>query len=216
MKKIILSIALVAGLGAMTNVSAMNISDNSTGIVSVLQDDGFVDVKFEELSEPVQAVVREIYKTYDLNALQYNAEKQITKIKATKKDDQSKKEFFLDAEGKEITMEATPVEETMEKKEETPSIGSFDVTQDDGFVAVKVEELNEKVQATIVALGEAYQIDALFFNAEKQITKVDATNKDDQSKKMFYLDAEGKEMPMEATPAETKTEEQTEELPIVH
>ena len=45
-----------------------------------------------------------VAENYTIDVLQYNAEKQITKVEATKKDDQSKKTFYFDAEGNEITM----------------------------------------------------------------------------------------------------------------
>jgi len=49
-----------------------------------MQDDGFVEVKLEDLNEKVQEAVGTISETYELNSLQYNAEKQITKVEATK------------------------------------------------------------------------------------------------------------------------------------
>lgn len=217
MKKVILSIALVAGLGAMTNVSAMNISNNNTGIVTSLQDNGFVDVKFEELNEKVQASVKLLIQEYDLNGLKYNAEKQITKVDATKKADQSKKVFFFDAEGKEVNMEAAPVEqkneETTEQKEQeqAPSIDFMSVAPDSGFVDVKFNELNENVQAAIREIDKSYDLNSLQYNAEKQITKVKATKKDDQSKKVFFLDNEGKEVAMEEVATEQKMEETTQQ-----
>ena len=79
-----------------------------------MQDDGFVEVKLEDLNEKVQEAVRTISETYELNSLQYNAEKQITKVEATKKDDQSKKTFYLDKDGVETTMDqsSAPLQNT--------------------------------------------------------------------------------------------------------
>ena len=79
----------------------------------------FVEVKLEDLNEKVQEAVRTISETYELNSLQYNAEKQITKIEATKKDDQSKKTFYLDKDGVETTMDQSsePLQNTSEGME---------------------------------------------------------------------------------------------------
>ena len=73
--------------------------------------------------------------------------------------------------------------------------------------------MNEKVQAAISVVAENYTIDVLQYNAEKQITKVEATKKDDQSKKTFYFDAEGNEITMDAAPVQPeKIEEESEEI----
>jgi hypothetical protein len=73
----------------------------------------------QDLNEKVQEAVRTISETYELNSLQYNAEKQITKVEATKKDDQSKKTFYLDKDGVETTMDQSsePLQNTNESAE---------------------------------------------------------------------------------------------------
>lgn len=225
MKKVILSIALMAGIFATANIQATNSTIEQPIVETVFDDDGFVDVKFEELNEKVQEAVRGIVQEYDLNALKYNAEKQITKVEATKKEDQSKKTFYFDAEGKEKTMEECegvekePVkqEETLkqETEQELPSPDSFNFTAaqgDDGFVEVKLEELNEKVQAAVNALKETYDIDAIKYNAEKQVTKVKVTSKADQSKNKFYFDNEGVETTWEKPAKDVEKETKTEEV----
>ncbi|HAC74240.1 MAG TPA: hypothetical protein DCF46_11665, partial [Porphyromonadaceae bacterium] len=83
---------------------------------------------------------------------------------------------------------------------------------DDGFVDVKFEELNEKVQAAINALKETYDIDVIKYNAEKQITKVKVTNKEDQSQKKIYFDNEGVETPWEEPVKDIEQETKTEEV----
>ena len=223
MKKVILSIALAAsGIFTSTSVQAANTvnTTNEKPIIEVtLDDDGFVDVKFEELNEKVQAAVRSLVQDYDLNALKYNAEKQLAKVETTKKDDQSQKTFYFDAEGKEVVMEELKKEEAVEetmKQEESPSAERFysaaQVKGDNGFVEVKFEELNEKVQAAINALKETYDIDVIKYNAEKQITKVKVTNKEDQSQKKIYFDNEGVETPWEEPVKDIEQETKTEEV----
>ncbi len=224
MKKVILSIVLAAsGIFALTAVQAAN-SVNATNekpIIEVtLDDDGFVNVKFEELNEKVQAAIRALVQDYDLNALKYNAEKQLAKVETTKKEDQSQKTFYFDAEGKEVVMEEAKKEEvageTLKQQEESPSAEGFystaQIKGDDGFVEVKFEELNEKVQAAINVLKETYDIDVIKYNAEKQITKVEATNKEDQSQKKIYLDNEGVETTWEEPVKDVEQETRTEEV----
>ncbi len=67
------------------------------------------------------------------------------------------------------------------------------------------------MQAAINALKETYDIDVIKYNAEKQITKVKVTNKEDQSQKKIYFDNEGVETtweePVKDIEQETKTEE---------
>ena len=109
MKKVILSIALAAsGIFTSTSVQAANTvnTTNEKPIIEVtLDDDGFVDVKFEELNEKVQAAINALKETYDIDVIKYNAEKQITKVKVTNKEDLSQKKIYLDNEGVETTWE---------------------------------------------------------------------------------------------------------------
>ncbi|MDO5523738.1 MAG: hypothetical protein Q4G48_06805 [Bacteroidia bacterium] len=219
MKKVILSIALIAGIFAVTNVQAANTITEQPIIEVIVDDDGYVDVKFEDLNEKVQEAVTGVAQEFDLNVLQYNAEKQLTKVEATKKDDQTKKTFYFDAEGAEVVPEAEQQEqreETIENQQELPSAGNFYsfAQGDDGFVEAKLEDLNEKVQAAIVALQETYDIDVIKYNAEKQITKVKATNKEDQSQKKVYFDNEGVETTWEK-PVEDVREQETEREEIL-
>lgn len=123
MKKVILSVALILGIVGATNARIQDQGqvqqDRTTVISTQSQDDGFKDVKLEDLNEKVQAAISVVAENYTIDVLQYNAEKQITKVGATKKDDQSKKTFYFDAEGNEITMDAAPVQpEKIEEESE--------------------------------------------------------------------------------------------------
>lgn len=220
MKKVILSIAFVAGLGVMTNAGAVNVVNEQSSVAMFLGDDGFVDVPLENLNEKVQASVKALEAEYDVTALKYNAEKQLTKVKATKKEDQSEKVFYFDADGKEVKMDTAPAEGVEAAVENPSPEGAYTrqvyTRQDDGFTDIQFEELNGKVQDAVRLIAEKYELNALQFNTEKKLTKVKATSKDDQSQKTFYLDEEGKEVTLDAAPQETKTEEvgQTEEIPM--
>lgn len=215
MKKIILSIALIAGVFTTTAVQASTQVIEKPIIEITSDDDGFVNIKFEELSEKVQEAVRALVQNYDLNALKFNTEKQLTKVEATKKEDQTQKVFYFDAEGNEVVLESPQEEETVTQEQEeipSPEISSYStVKSDNGFVEVKLEDLNEKVQAAISALTEMYDIDVIFYNAEKQITKVKVTSKEDQVEKKIYFDNEGAETtweePVESVEQESNSEE---------
>ncbi len=126
MKKVFLSIALVTGIFATANIQATNSTVEQPITEVTFNDDGFVDVKFDELNEKVQDAVRAVAEYYDLNALQYNAEKEITKVVCTKKDDQSQRIFYFDVEGKEIVMKEQKV---TQQQEEQPSSESLYISR---------------------------------------------------------------------------------------
>ena len=64
------------------------------------------------------------------------------------------------------------------------------VTEDDGFVEVNLQDLNENVQASINSFTNEYDVKSLKYNAEKQLTKVELIKKDDQtSKKVLFNDS---------------------------
>jgi KaiC/GvpD/RAD55 family RecA-like ATPase len=123
MKKVILSVALMLGIIGATQAQSQNKGqirqEQTTVITHQSQDNGFKDVKLEELNEKVQAAIRALAESYEIDSLQFNEAKQITKVEATKKDDQSKKTFYFDVEGNEITMDITSeqAEKTDESKE---------------------------------------------------------------------------------------------------
>ncbi len=62
------------------------------------------------------------------------------------------------------------------------------------FKEVKLESLNEKVQATIKSFSETYTMKALAYNAEKKLTKVTLVSKADSKEKVILLDEQGKEV----------------------
>lgn len=209
MKKVILSVAIIAGMLISTNIQKVHAIQEQPSITMILDDDGFVDVQLQDLSEVVQAAVNAYAQEYDIKALKYNAEKQLTKVKLVKKDDQSTRKVYLDAEGKEVEAPAK-TEEPERMEQETPSAELSEITQDNGFVNVKFEDLNEKVQSAIQTISESYDVTSLKYSAEQKITEVKGTNKEDQSEKAFYLNDEGEEV---AQPAPQEQQQEETEIP---
>ncbi|WP_418895304.1 hypothetical protein [Limibacterium fermenti] len=209
MKKVILSIALfAAGLFVTsTTIQAAERMNSNIVAMSVQQDDGFVDVKLEELPEPVQAAINALAEKYEVKGLKFDAQRQITKVEATNKTDQAYEVLYFDAEGKQVTLEEAPEQEVQEEVQQ-PSAEMSYVRQDDGFADITFESLTEKVQAAVRAVAETHELNVLQYNAEKKLTKLVATNKEDQSSKTFYFNNEGEETTLDSTPAETQTQEE--------
>jgi hypothetical protein len=124
MKKVILSVVFILGILGAAQAQSQNKDqirqDQTTVISHQSQDNGFKDVKLEELNEKVQAAIRALAESYEINSLQFNEAKQITKVEAIKKDDQSKKTFYFDVEGNEITMDTAS--EQAEKTDESEEV----------------------------------------------------------------------------------------------
>ncbi|MDD2298793.1 MAG: hypothetical protein PHR52_00390, partial [Fermentimonas sp.] len=51
--------------------------------------------------------------------------------------------------------------------------------EDDDFVDVRLEDLNEDVQNAIREISETYNVTSIKYNSEKKITKVTGTSKED-------------------------------------
>jgi len=81
-------------------------------------------VKLEDLNEQVQTAINELTSEYDIQALKYNSEKQLTKVKLTKRDDQSSKTVYFNNEGEEVNLDAerdeVKTERTEEEETQTP------------------------------------------------------------------------------------------------
>lgn len=121
MKKVILSVAIIAGMFITTNIQSVQAMEEQPTIAVVMDDDeGFVEVQLQDLSEVVQATISSYVQEYDINALKYNADKQLTKVELTKKDDQSTKTVYLDAEGEEVVVAPASPEEQQQEGTEIP------------------------------------------------------------------------------------------------
>lgn len=64
--------------------------------------------------------------------------------------------------------------------------------QEDVFVKISFDDLNDNVKAAITKLAEEYNIKELAYNVEKKLTKVTLTSKADDSETEVILDDEGK------------------------
>ena len=102
MKKVILCAALLIGCVAFVNAQAARISADNA--VTQLASDDYKEVKLADLSQVVQDAVKEIAgETYDVKKVEFNAEKELTKVTLVGKEDGSaEKTVVLDKEGKEV------------------------------------------------------------------------------------------------------------------
>jgi hypothetical protein len=73
-----------------------------TATVAVSEDDGYKEVKMEELNVAVQEAIKKNYAGLKISKLTYNAEKKLTKITFLTLTGEEKV-VILDAEGKEYT-----------------------------------------------------------------------------------------------------------------
>lgn len=108
---------MITAMFISTNIQTVSAMQNQPSVSLVLDNHGFVEVQLQDLSETVQAAISNYTQDYDIKALKYNAEKQLTKVKLTKKDDQSIKTVYLDAEGKEVEAPAKKKEKEQEAVE---------------------------------------------------------------------------------------------------
>ena len=119
MKKVIVSMAMaISGLFAISVAQGVATVTEDSVWELLLEDDRFTDIKFEELNEKVQAAVNALGETYTVDSLKYNAEKQVTKVKATSKVDQSSKVFYFNNEGVEIVWEKPVLNIEVEEEKE--------------------------------------------------------------------------------------------------
>ncbi|HHX32261.1 MAG TPA: hypothetical protein GX712_06695 [Bacteroidales bacterium] len=101
MKKMILSFALIAGMFLITNLNVANASEKPS-ISIVTEDDGFVEVRLQDLNEKIQASINDLTTEYDVKTLKYNEEKKLAKVVLIKKDDQSTKKVYFNENGEKI------------------------------------------------------------------------------------------------------------------
>lgn len=214
MKKVILSFAIIAGIIATTNVQAVQAGERPV-VNTVFEDDGFVDARLEDLNEQVQQAINALSDEYDVQALKYNAEKQLTKVKLTKRDDQSSKTIFFDAQGKEVEKDRDQAteQESVEHQQQPPTSELSGVMQDNGFQNAKFEDLNEKVQEAVREFANDYDITVLQYDNNRKIAKITGRSKEDQSEKTIHLNDEAQEVNLDAEQTEqTRETQETQEM----
>ena len=200
MKKMILSIAVIAGMFLMTNLNVATASEKPS-ISIVTEDDGFVEVRLQDLNENIQTSINALTSEYDVQTLKYNEEKKLAKVVLIKKDDQSTKKVYFNENGEKIekdkdanqNVERESIQQ-IEQIQQPPFAVLDDPNQNDGFVEVKLEDLNENVQSAIREIGNTYDISTITYSSDQKITKVKSKNKADQTEKVFKFDDEGKEL----------------------
>lgn len=120
MKKVILTFAMIAGISVISSIQPLQAA-NLIQMETVAQDkNGFVEVKLEELNPEVQAAVKALLADNDLKVLKHNAEKKLTKVVLTSKQDQSEKKVLLDEKGIEVSKNPVVKEQTEEIEEQQP------------------------------------------------------------------------------------------------
>jgi hypothetical protein len=100
MKKVILCVALLAG--CVTFANAWTISSKTVSTVQTTNND-YKEVALADLSQVVQVAVKEIAgDVYDVKKVEFDAEKEFTKVTFLNKEDNAEKVVILDKDGKEV------------------------------------------------------------------------------------------------------------------
>lgn len=226
MKKVILLTALIAGFILSANIQTVQAGERPT-VYTIFEDDGFVDVRLEDLNEQVQQAINSLTDEYDVQAIKYNAEKQLTKVKLTKRDDQTSKTILFNDQGEKVEkdrMENQSEQQQSEQLQELerqgqeqqlelqqpPSVEQAGVNQDKGFQNSKYEDLNEGVQEAVRQFADEYDITAIQYDSDKKIAKISGRNKEDQSEKTIYFNDEGKEVNLDEQRTEAEHTEREE------
>ena len=103
MKKIILFAILLAG--GISFASAQSTTEPQTvATTQVVVTDGYKEVALTDLSEAVQAAVKNLAgDTFDVKKVEFNEEKGLTRVTLTSKADATEKVVILDKDGKDVT-----------------------------------------------------------------------------------------------------------------
>lgn len=105
MKTLILTAALILGTFTFANAQTTDPvpPKDTTSMVMLAQnmDDGYVTVKVEQLSDKIQAAVKNNYPNYTVKAAAYNAEQKLAKITLVAKEGGSEKVVIFNEEGQE-------------------------------------------------------------------------------------------------------------------
>jgi acyl-CoA hydrolase len=92
---------MVIGFCVLCNAQAVQTSQTSVkAAVAVVDEDGYKEVKFEELTPVVQEAIKANYANLQIKSLAYHAEKKLTKIVFVTPNGEEKV-VILNEEGKE-------------------------------------------------------------------------------------------------------------------
>jgi len=101
MKRVILFAVLLTGCVAFANARFTVSSENV--VISQITSDEYKEVALTDLNQVIQNAVKEIAgEAYDVKKVEFDAEKELTKVTLTSKDGDSEKTVILNKEGKEV------------------------------------------------------------------------------------------------------------------
>ena len=101
MKKVVLFAAILIGCVVFAN-ARITVSSENTAILQVTTDE-YKEVAMADLNQIIQDAVKELAgETYDVKKVEFDAEKELTKITLLNKEDESEKTVILNKEGKEV------------------------------------------------------------------------------------------------------------------
>lgn len=105
----LLSLAIMAGVSIFANAGnvkeGVSVCSEAVVVASDDDEDGFVEVKTEDLNDNVKKAIEAYSETDTVKTLAYNTEKKLTKVVFVSKADNSEKEVIFNDEGKEVVGE---------------------------------------------------------------------------------------------------------------
>jgi len=102
MKKVILCAALMIGCVAFANAQFTVSSEETVSTVQVTNGD-YKEVILADLSEVVQEAVKNLAgEVYEIKKLEFDAERELTKVTLAQKEDGGEKVVILNKDGKEV------------------------------------------------------------------------------------------------------------------
>jgi hypothetical protein len=102
MKKFTLSLILLAGFITFANAQVVTETQIEADNQIITNDD-FTEVALTDLSEVIQEAIKNLVgETYELKKVEFNEEKELTRVTLVSKEDEEEKCVILDKEGNEV------------------------------------------------------------------------------------------------------------------
>ncbi len=103
MKVVVLAASMLFGMFVYAEAkSSMEVVKNDVVAVATQQQDGYEEVKIENLNAKVQAAIKTNEATNTVKSLAYNKSKKLTKVTLVSKADKKEKTIILDDQGQEV------------------------------------------------------------------------------------------------------------------
>ncbi|MCL1937302.1 MAG: hypothetical protein FWF52_02765 [Candidatus Azobacteroides sp.] len=103
MKKIVLSVILLAGCAAFANARSTDEPQTVVTEEQVALNDDYQEVALTDLNEVVQAAINDLAgDAFDVKKVEFNAGEGLTKVTLANKEDASETVAILDKEGKSV------------------------------------------------------------------------------------------------------------------